>query len=301
MKIWLAALAALAVALDGTSAQARTTNEILNESAPDEWRDLDPEQVLVMTLADGSEVVIELAPAFAPLATANIKTLVRERYFDGLAILRVQDNYVTQWGDPLAGTPQAKSLGSAQPLLPPEWSVKRSRQPFTRLRDGDVYAKYAGFSYGFPAAADDKQLWLAHCYGMVGVGREEAADSGSGAELYVVIGHAARHLDRNITLVGRVLEGMEKLSAFPRGTGPMGFYETVDPSLTIQSVRVAADLPGGGPAGALQALKEDSDSFKAMTEARRNREDAWYHRQADAIDLCNVPLPVRRRPPPGPS
>lgn len=300
MKHWLAALAALAAAgaFDGV-ANARTAGEILNSTAPEEWRAFDPEQVMVMTLADGAQVLIEFAPAFAPLAIANIKTLVRQNYFDGLAILRVQDNYVTQWGDPRAGSPQARSLGSATSAVRPEWSVRRGKAPFVELRDGDVYADDVGFSAGFPAARNGRDIWLTHCYGMVGVGREEAPESGSGAELYVVIGHAARHLDRNITLVGRVIEGMEKLSAFPRGTGPLGFYEVVDPSLTIQSVRIAADLPGGGPAAGLQALKESSKSFKELIEARRNREDAWYHRQADAIDLCNVPLPVRRAAPAG--
>ena len=45
-------------------------------------------------------IIIELRPGFAPLHVANIKTLVRARYFDGLPVLRVQENYVAQWGDP---------------------------------------------------------------------------------------------------------------------------------------------------------------------------------------------------------
>lgn len=297
MKHGLTAVAALALAVGlGGPAQARSMSEILSTSAPEDWRAIDPENVLVMELASGKRVLIELAPSFAPKTVANIKTLVRENYFDDLAILRVQDNYVTQWGDPQAGTPDAKPLGSAASKVPPEWSIKRGREQFYRLPDGDVYSKNVGFSHGFPAATNDKQLWLAHCYGMVGAGRENDPSSGSGSELYVVIGHAARHLDRNITLVGRVLEGMEFLSALPRGTGPLGFYETVDPALAIRSVRVAADLPNGGPAAGLEALKEGTKTFKEVTEARRNRDDAWYQRKADAIDLCNVPLPIRRRP-----
>ena len=56
----------------------------------------------------------------------------------------------------------------------------------------------------------------------VGVGRDDWPDTGSGAELYVVIGQAPRQLDRNIVTVGRVLRGMELLSSLPRGTGAMG-------------------------------------------------------------------------------
>src|SRR5690606_9568936 len=77
---------------------------------------------------------------------------------------------------------------------------------------------------GFPAARDpaDGTAWLAHCYGTVGAGRDNDADSGSGTELYVVTGHAPRQLDRNITVVGRVVQGMELLSALPRGPAPAG-------------------------------------------------------------------------------
>ena len=44
-------------------------------------------------------------------------------------------------------------------------------------------------------------------------------------ELYAVIGQSPRGLDRNITLVGRVVRGIELLSVIPRGHGAMGFYE----------------------------------------------------------------------------
>jgi hypothetical protein len=58
--------------------------QILSESKRSEWRRPDPENLLVMHLPSG-RVVMELDPAYAPLHVANIRTLVRERYFDGLA------------------------------------------------------------------------------------------------------------------------------------------------------------------------------------------------------------------------
>jgi peptidylprolyl isomerase len=139
-------------------------------------------------------------------------------------------------------------------------------------------------------------MWLTHCYAMVGAGRGDDADSGTGAELYVVIGHAPRQLDRNITLVGRVVQGMEHLASLPRGTGALGFYEEARQRTPIASVRVAADLPDGGPAGKLEALRTDSASFQALVEARRNRRDAWYKVPAGHIDVCSVLLPVRAKP-----
>ena len=48
---------------------------------------------------------------------------------------------------------------------------------------------------------------------MVGVGRDLSPDTGTGGELYAVIGHAPRHLDRNIALVGRIVSGIEHMSA----------------------------------------------------------------------------------------
>lgn len=80
--------------------------------------------------------------------------------------------------------------------------------PFTRLPDGDVYAPEVGFSGGFPVARDPQsgRMWLVHGYGMVGSGRDNAADSGGGTELFAVIRHAPRHLDRNDTLIGRIVQ-----------------------------------------------------------------------------------------------
>jgi hypothetical protein len=83
-------------------AKPQTMADILAASKPSDWRPLDPENTLYLELTSG-RVVIELAPAFAPRHVANVKALVREGYFNGLAIVRSQDNYVVQWGDPDAG------------------------------------------------------------------------------------------------------------------------------------------------------------------------------------------------------
>jgi len=276
-------------------AKPRTMQQVLDASSASDWRTPDPENTLYLDL-DAGRVVIELAPAFAPLHAANLRTLARQHYFDDLAILRVQDNFVTQWGDPDADQPaKAHAFGKAARTLAPEFERAMSVDlPFTRLPDGDVYAPEAGFSNGMPAARDPKagRAWLAHCYGMVGAGRDNDERSGSGSELYVVIGHAPRQLDRNIALVGRVIQGMELLSALPRGTGPLGFYENPSQRVPIRSVRVAADVPGSART-ALEILRTDTPTFAALVESRRNRSDDWYKHPAGRIDLCNVPIPVR--------
>jgi len=132
-----------------------------------------------------------------------------------------------------------------------------------------------------------------HCYGTVGAGRDNAADSGGGTELYVVIGHAPRQLDRNITVVGRIVQGMELLSALPRGPAPMGFFERgAGPVTRIKSLRLASSLPAAQRA-ALEVLRTDTKTFGELIESRRNRRDEWYKVPAGHIDVCSVPLPVR--------
>ena len=268
-------------------------SEVLEATTPADWRPLDPENTLYLQLPQG-RVVIELAPAFAPLHAANLRTLARQKYFDGLAIVRSQDNFVVQWGDPEG----KRSLGDARARLPPEFTVKATAGlPFERLADRDGYAPEVGFSQGFPAARDPAtgEAWLAHCYAMVGAGRGNEPDSGNGAELYVVSGHAPRQLDRNIALVGRVVKGMELLATQPRGSGPMGFYEKPEQYVSISSVRVAADVPVAEREN-LEVMRTDTASFRQLVDVRRNRRDDWYLVPAGYIDLCNVPIVARPRP-----
>jgi peptidylprolyl isomerase len=205
----------------------------------------------------------------------------------------VQDNYVAQWGDPDNRHPLPPGIGKVapefdSPLLP--------GLPFTRLPDGDVYAPEVGFSDGLPAARSKplQRAWLAHCYGMVGVGRDMDVQSGSGAELYVVIGHAPRHLDRNVALVGRVLQGVELLSSLPRGSDSMGFYSKSEAPTPIKSIRIAADVPQAERSH-LEVIRTDSAAFAALIESRRNRPEEFFKVPAGHIDLCNVPIPVREQ------
>ncbi|MFO1512379.1 MAG: peptidylprolyl isomerase [Verrucomicrobiota bacterium] len=269
--------------------------EVLAASKPGDWRSLDSENTLYLELTTG-RVVIELTPVFAPKHVANVKALARQHYYDGLAIVRVQDNYVVQWGDPNAEKPElARKIQHAQRTLPAEFErALDSQLPFTRLPDGDVYAEEVGFTSGWPVARDRRsgKMWLVHRYGMVGAGRDNAPDSGGGTELFVVIGHAPRHLDRNDTLLGRVVQGIELLSVLPRGTGPLGFYEQAEQRVPIKAIRVAADLPESERTE-LEILRTDTPTFKELIESRRNRREEWFNVPTGRIEIGNVPVPVR--------
>jgi peptidylprolyl isomerase len=290
----LAFLGGVAPAADAPKAtKPPNMGEVLAASTAADWRPVDLDNTLYVELPSG-RVVIELAPAFAPLHVANIKTLARAGYFNGLAIIREQDNYVAQWGDPDNRHPLPAGIGK----VAPEFDMATpANLPFTRLPDGDVYAPEVGFSNGLPVArsAALHRTWLAHCYAMVGVGRDMDVQSGSGAEMYVVIGHAPRHLDRNVALVGRVLKGVDLLSALPRGSLEMGFYAKNEKPLPIKSIRVAADVPAAERTS-LEVIRTDTPTFAKLVESRRNRHEEFFQVPTGKIDLCNVPIAVREAP-----
>ena len=280
---------AAAAAAPAAARKPLTTAEVLAASAPSDWRPLDPQNTLYLELPAG-RVIIATAAVFAPNHVANVVALAREGYFDGLAFMRSQDNYVVQWGDAQGKKPLQKALRT----LPAEFERSVRGLAIARISDPDSYAPSVGFLDGFPVAADPQlgRAWLVHCYGMVGAGRDNDVDSGGGTELYVVIGQAPRHLDRNVTLLGRVVRGMELLSVLPRGHGALGFYEPSESGMPIRSLRLAADLPAGERT-ALEELRTDTPTFAAYVEARRNRHEEWFKVPAGRIDVCNIPVPVR--------
>jgi peptidylprolyl isomerase len=351
----MAAAAALAISLPLAAQEAAkpaspAPSEIVAAAPKGDWTQISAEDLLVMTLApdpDGKrrQVVIQLMPApFSQGWVHNIRLFARAKWYDGISVNRVQDNYVTQWGDPNYDNPEA--TGKAKPLpqglkvmgeaeyvtkasaayIPSVWtslgrhlfgeaiSPFRSHRADENLaRHADPYASLVGFSNGFPIAmtvegsltarkmpTGPDVAWPTHCYGMVGVGRNYSPDTGSGAELYTVIGHAPRHLDRNIALVGRVIEGMEHLSSLPRGSGALGFYteEEAGKRTPILTVRVASDLPASEQLK-FEYLSTETDTFARYAEAIANRRDPFFIVPAGGADICNIRVPVRRVADPG--
>ncbi|WP_086733575.1 peptidylprolyl isomerase [Erythrobacter colymbi] len=354
----LAATAALALALP-LSAQdepkgAPAPSEIVAAAPKSDWVAIPAEDLLVMTLApdaDGKprQVVIQLMPSpFSQGWVHNIRLFARAKWYDGISVNRVQDNYVTQWGDPNYDNPEAKGkpkplpeglkvMGEAEYVAStidvtlafngeaindqtragyadvdwthntdvsfhnraPDVRGTQTRATFAGWHQRDSYAEWVEVLMGWPLANEgqsaDAPWWPIHCYGMVGVGRNYSPDTGSGAELYTVIGHAPRHLDRNIALVGRVIEGMQHLSSLPRGSGALGFYtaEEAGKRTPILTVRVASDLPAGEQLK-FEYLSTESATFARYAEAIANRRDPFFIVPAGGADVCNIKVPVRR-------
>lgn len=296
MRHLLALSLLLATAAYAEDPKPLSSAEVLAQAPVEAWREVDPENLVLLELESGT-VYIELAPAFAPKHAEQLRGLIAQGYFDGLAVLRSQDNYVAQWGDPLADDlEQARPRGEQAERLAAEFDQASDKVgAFTPVPDGDVYAPEAGFIDGFPAGRDPAtgRSWLAHCYGTLGAGRNNAPDSGSAAQLYVVTGHAPRHLDRNVTLFGRVLEGIEHLSSLPRGRAPLGFYAADQAKPAVKAMRLASAMEAA-ERPRFEVMRTDSASFRAFIESRRFRHEAWFAHPAGRIEVCNVAIPTRR-------
>ena len=160
----------------------------------------DPENTILLELKDGT-VVIELLPDVAPGHVERIKELAREGAYDDVVFHRVIDGFMAQTGDVEHGrtggdTRSAGTGGSAKPNLKAEFS-------------------------GIP-----------HDRGTLGAARSQSPDS---ANSQFFINFADNHfLNRQYTVYGRVIDGMEHVDKIARGEPP------ADPD-TIVSMKVAAD------------------------------------------------------------
>lgn len=315
-----AIFAALPLAAQTTAAEKEKREypsppEIVAKAKAEEWVAIAPTDLMVMDLAPDAKgtarrVVIQLVPPpFSEGWVGNIRKLAAAKWWDGTAVVRVQDNYVAQWGDPTEkkGLPEGLAVvPESEYVVDPGFNAAELRQELgvvglpERGSGRDVFAPQVAFWRGWPIGLENlgydiRKLrgWPTHCYAMVGVGRNLSPDTGTGAELYTVIGHAPRHLDRNIALVGRVIEGIEHLSSLPRGTGPLGFYEKEEERVSIASVRLGNEI---ADLSAFEYLSTDSASFAAYADARANRRDPFFIMPAGGADICNIPVPVRRKP-----
>jgi peptidylprolyl isomerase len=272
---------------------ATEPSEVIKASAATDWRIVDPENLLIMELADGGTVAIELAPDFAPIHVANIRALARGGWWNPSSVYRVQENYVVQWGLNESTKPLPAGVVKSPPA---EYDRPLAGLALRPLGFPDSYAPMVGHAGGWPIGYDPEsgRAWLAHCYGMVGAGRDLAPDTGTGGELYAVIGHAPRHLDLNIAVVGRVLEGLERLTAHARGTEALGFIKEARDQIPIRRIRLASEIPAA-ERPTFEVMRTDTPTFSAYVTGRANRGGTFFNRPAGGVDLCNALVPVRRK------
>jgi len=268
------------------------------EQAPDsDWRPVSADNMLVMTLSlagDERTVVFELQPDLAPGHVTNTKALVKHGIFDNTQFYRVIDGFVAQGGPMFEEDSELPELSEGQLTIPVELTSSIDLGERYVAFDGrDGFADETGFYKGFAVGREvsEQNSWLLHCYGVLAAGRANDPNTG-GTELYIVNGPAQRYLDRNTTVFGRVLDGMDAIQALTRSQNLSGPVELNADDNVIKQIVVASQLPKN-KRPQLEVMRTDSTSFRQLLAARKNRNEDWFLHQHNYIDACGVQIPVR--------
>ena len=267
-----------------------TEDEIASALAPD-WRDVSPENLILIETEYG-DIVIELNPDFAPNHANQFRQLVRDDVYNGIHFYRVIDAFVAQGGL------QEDALIEPFPTLINENDRPLSDAPFIPLGNADLFAPIVGHINGFAVGRSEslEKEWLLHCPGALAMARDTDPDSG-GTEFYIVL-DAQRYLDRNLTIFGRVIDGMQYVQKLKRGVRAIesGVIQAPDVGDEILSMTVAADMDEMiRPKYQVQAMP--SQAFEdAKTEKRLREEDFFYRKPPEILDICGFEVPVRKTP-----
>ena len=271
------------------------------------WNSLDPENTVYMALPEGT-VIIQLNPAFAPETVKHFKQLLQDRFYSGTSFYRVIDGFIAQGGDEsdIDGKQATETLKAEfeidWPIEPEDKEEAKNWTPmsWTPVQSEDMFAAYTGFIDGFPAARDDKKAgkaWLTHCPGTIAMARNDDPDSGA-TDFYIVIGQAPRYLDRNLTIFGRVVWGMDVVQRIKRGPSlENGLIEEDLDRSWIKQMRLASSIDLGLRLD-IYVADTNSDGFKKMLRGRRDRSQKFfYHKPPKVLDICQVPIPSRLEKP----
>ncbi|GAB5457019.1 MAG: peptidylprolyl isomerase [Henriciella sp.] len=257
-------------------------------AAPPTYRPVDPENLLLIETLHG-QVAVELNSDFAPAHSAQMRMLARDMAYDGTAFYRVIDGFVAQGGL------QDEDAIAAYPNLTNENDRPMSESGFVPLGNADLFAPIVGHIDGFAVGRSETlgTEWLLHCPGAMAMARGEDPDSG-GTEFYIVL-DAQRYLDRNLTVFGRVLDGMEHLQALKRGEreNGNGVIKAPEKGDAIISIRVAADLPED-TRPAYEVMDVSGEAFETAKQAKRVRDETFFYRKPpEMLDICGFEVPTR--------
>ena len=267
------------------------------------WNSLDPDNTVYLQMQEGT-IIIELNPAFAPKTVKQFKKLLGQQFYRGLSFYRVIDGFVAQAGDEsdIDDSQKTTTLKAEfeinWPLKPKDKKEAQDWTPlsWTPVQSDDMFAPYTGFIDGFPAARNKEKAgkaWLTHCPGTVAMARNDDPDSG-GTDFYIVIGQAPRYLDRNLTVFGRVVWGMDVVQRIKRGpTLKNGIIEDDLDRTRIKRMRLASSHEGDDWLN-IYIADTNSKGFKQSLKERRSRSDEFFHHKPPKVlDICQVPVPAR--------
>ncbi len=257
----------------------------------DNYRTLAPQNTLYMDTEQG-RIVFELAQQFSPKHVEHIKALVRAGFYDGLSFYRVIDGFVVQGGD----MEETSKLALAKQMQTAEFerTIDKSAQ-FTLVQAPDLLAEQTGFIDGFAVgrAPSENKEWLLTCPGVVNLARTSDPNSGT-TDFAIMIGQAPRHLDRNMSIWGRIVYGKELLNSITRGeVSKGGVIEDKAKRSKIVKMTIASDLPKAKQ-WQIQIEKTNTKAFKDKVQSRRERANDFYlHKGNGNIDICYLNTDVK--------
>ena len=274
----------------GAIKTAITKNDplVAKEELVKSWRSIDPEALLVLNLEPGP-VVIQLSSNVAPRHVDRVRGLVRDGFYDGLIFNRVIDGFVAQVG---AATSQQRSPFATEPLGA-EFQLKTSAvRDLAVIQQGDGYAPIVGYAGGLPIGLDGdcEWAWHVHCAGAVAMVRGNSPDS---ATAYFYIGsQPLRYLDRNLTVFGYVIDGMEHIQTLQR-TNRASLDDALLQRNLIKTAEIASDIqPQSRPA--YEIMRAGTSSYAEFLQRRENRAGEFFVHQFDYADICSIVLPIRK-------
>ncbi len=257
-----------------------------------------PQSELVYLTTDKGLVVIHVTDIQSPMAAKQFKKLVKDGFYDGLGFYRVIDGFVAQGGQGESGEEKGVKTEKV-PTLNAEFTQPLNKTPdFLVMQSPAFLAPETGYINGYAAGRDLKtnEAWLLHCPGIVAMARNNEPDTAS-SEIYIVIGQATRHLDRNMSTFGRVIEGMEIVQSFNRGTkADNGIIASLDKQTRILSARIGSDLQTESrsastlmePAPINFVIENSrSEKFKQRINGAKNKTHPFFVYPGNGnLDLC---------------
>ena len=160
---------------------------------------------MILKLKDG-DVKIELFPDVAPKHVERIKTLANEGKYDNVVFHRVIEGFMAQTGDVQFGNSSSD-----------KFDLNRAGTGGSSLPD-------------LPAEFSD----IPHEKGVLSMAR--SSDPNSGNSQFFICFESAPHLDRNYTVFGKVVEGIEFVDMIKRGKGLSGTVSNPDKIISFKSL-----------------------------------------------------------------
>jgi len=277
--------------VESVGATVKTASATLTAgfNAPEEaWRELDPENTLYIDLEYG-RVVLELYPEIAPLHVAQIKTLVRQGFYDLITFHRVIEGFMNQTGDP-----KGDGTGDSEmPDIQGEFTFRRAPDmPVTLVGARSQGGKEVGVGFykALPVATQPgSQAMLTkdgkvaafglHCKGVTSMAR--TSDPNSANSQFFLMRDIAEHLDAQYSIWGNTVLGHEhltKIRVTPQDK--TGFVPDV-----MKKVQIAADVPAAERVN-VQVLKTDSPAFKNYLKTQKKLDGTYP-------DICDIRVPTR--------